>query len=107
MTQGQILQLTINALPDVEPITDQSCVLQLNGCRSFQWFHTRTEYDWTNDETSIGLAASGNGNIPAFYCKQPWNVFVVATITVTPSYSSGGITCFWDKRTMQLSHGDG
>ncbi|MEZ4917581.1 MAG: hypothetical protein R2792_00625 [Saprospiraceae bacterium] len=33
-----------------------------------------TEYDWTNMRSVIGLAASGNGNIPAFIASNPGNV---------------------------------
>ncbi len=44
-----------------------------------------TTYTWTNSNTSIGLAATGNGNIPAFLAVNSGNVPVSATITVTPS----------------------
>ncbi|WP_281310146.1 T9SS type A sorting domain-containing protein [Flavobacterium flavigenum] len=43
-------------------------------------------YNWTNDNTSIGLAASGTGNIPSFTGTNNSNVPVTATITVTPTY---------------------
>jgi uncharacterized repeat protein (TIGR01451 family) len=44
-----------------------------------------TTYSWTNNNTSIGLAASGTGNIPAFTTVNNGGTDVVATITVTPS----------------------
>ncbi|MBZ4041014.1 T9SS type A sorting domain-containing protein [Flavobacterium hibisci] len=43
-------------------------------------------YNWTNDNTSIGLAASGTGNIPSFKGINNSNVPVTSTITVTPTY---------------------
>ncbi|WP_163393294.1 T9SS type A sorting domain-containing protein [Flavobacterium limi] len=43
-------------------------------------------YNWTNNNTSIGLAASGTGNIPSFKGINNGNVPVTATITVTPTY---------------------
>jgi hypothetical protein len=50
-------------------------------------------YNWTNNTTSIGLAASGTGNIASFTATNTTQVPVVATITVTPSYTNGGVTC--------------
>lgn len=47
-------------------------------------------YNWTNDNTSIGLAASGTGNIPSFKGINNSSVPVTATITVTPTY--GGVS---------------
>ena len=52
-----------------------------------------TTYSWTNSNTSIGLAASGTGNIPAFNAVNAGTSPAVATITITPSYTNGGITC--------------
>jgi hypothetical protein len=40
-----------------------------------------TTFDWTNSDDSIGLAASGSGNIPSFTGDNA----VTATITVTPT----------------------
>ena len=42
-------------------------------------------YSWTNNNTSIGLAANGTGNIPSFTATNTSNVPVTATITVTPA----------------------
>lgn len=41
-------------------------------------------YGWTNDTPSIGLAASGSGNIPSFTAINPGTDPVTATITVIP-----------------------
>ena len=52
-----------------------------------------TTFSWTNNNTSIGLPASGTGNIPAF--KPPPNLtnnIIDATITVTPLYTSPLVT---------------
>lgn len=43
-----------------------------------------TEYNWTNDNPSIGLAASGTGNIPSFVAINTGAAPITATITVTP-----------------------
>jgi hypothetical protein len=54
---------------------------------------TASSYTWTNSNGTIGLAASGTGNIGAFTAINIGAAPVVATITVTPSYTNGGITC--------------
>jgi hypothetical protein len=50
-------------------------------------------YNWTNNTPSIGLAASGSGNIASFNAVNTTTAPVVATITVTPSYTNAGVTC--------------
>ena len=52
-----------------------------------------TTYTWTNDLPSIGLAASGSGNISAFPAVNAGTSPVVATITVTPHFTNGLVTC--------------
>ncbi|WP_294824436.1 PKD-like domain-containing protein [uncultured Flavobacterium sp.] len=47
-----------------------------------------TTYTWTNSNTTIGLPASGTGNIPAFTPVNTGNSAVTATITVTPHSGS-------------------
>jgi hypothetical protein len=44
-----------------------------------------TTFDWTNDNTSIGLVASGSGDIAAFTAVNTGTSPVTATIIVTPS----------------------
>lgn len=43
-----------------------------------------TTYTWVNNNTAIGLAASGTGNIPSFVAVNNGTTPIVATITVTP-----------------------
>jgi len=47
-----------------------------------------TTYNWTNSNTSIGLAASGSGNIASFTATNTGSSPVTATITVTPTANS-------------------
>ena len=47
-------------------------------------FSGADSYSWTNDETSIGLVASGTGSIPSFTATNTGSEPVTATITVTP-----------------------
>ncbi|GAB4091944.1 hypothetical protein GCM10028786_08700 [Flaviaesturariibacter terrae] len=50
-------------------------------------------YTWTNDNPSIGLAASGSGNIASFTATNSSNDPQVAHIKVMATYNSGGATC--------------
>ncbi len=60
-------------------------------------------YNWTNNTTSIGLAASGTGNIAAFTATNATILTVIATITVTPSYTNGGVTCVGTPTTFTIT----
>ncbi len=50
-----------------------------------------TTYSWTNDQTSIGLSASGTNTptIPSFTAINTGTSPVVATIVVTPTFTNG------------------
>ncbi|MEO7307598.1 MAG: PKD-like domain-containing protein, partial [Ferruginibacter sp.] len=62
-----------------------------------------TTYAWTNNTTSIGLAASGNGNIPSFVAVNTGTSPVIATITVTPTFSNGGVNCPGASKTFTIT----
>jgi YVTN family beta-propeller protein len=74
---------TINALPVVDPVTSQTVN---NGATTAAVNFTGTGniYTWVNDTPSIGLAASGTGNIAPFTAINKGVLPVTATITVTP-----------------------
>ncbi len=52
-----------------------------------------TIYTWTNDVPGIGLAASGSGPIGTFSSVNNGNAPVIATITVTPHFENGTVSC--------------
>jgi len=52
-----------------------------------------TTYNWTNNVPSIGLAASGSGDIPAFAVVNTGNAPKTSTITVIPTFTNGGVSC--------------
>jgi len=52
-----------------------------------------TSYTWTNNLPSIGLAASGIGNIASFAALNTSAVPVTATVNVTPTYTNNGVSC--------------
>ena len=59
---------------------------------SFTGAVTGTIYNWTNSAPSIGLPASGTGDIASFIAVNGGAANVVATITVTPTASGCGGT---------------
>ncbi len=62
-----------------------------------------TVYNWTNNNTSIGLGASGTGNIPSFTATNAGTTPVTATITVTPSYTNASTTCPGTSKTFTIT----
>ena len=62
-----------------------------------------TTYTWTNDLPSIGLAANGTGDIPAFTAINTGNAPITATISVTPHFTFGGLTCDGPSRTFTIT----
>jgi hypothetical protein len=62
-----------------------------------------TTYAWTNSAPSIGLAASGSGNIAAFVATNTGTSPVIATITVTPTFSNGGVSCVGPAKTFTIT----
>jgi hypothetical protein len=64
---------------------------------------TGTEYTWTNNNTSIGLAASGTGTIAAFTAVNSGTSPVLATITVTPVDNSAGLNCTGPSQSFTIT----
>ncbi len=60
-------------------------------------------YSWTNDNTSIGLTANGTNSIPAFKAINMGNTTIQATITITPSFTHGGITCTGEPKNFTIT----
>jgi len=60
-----------------------------------------TTYTWTNNQTDIGLAASGTGNIAPFTATNSGIAPLTATIAVTPHFANGAVTC--DGTTMNFT----
>lgn len=74
---------TYVALPSINPIGNQVvCAGTSTTATSFTG--NATTYSWTNDNPTIGLPASGNGNINAFTATNTTTSPITATITVTP-----------------------
>ncbi len=83
----QSFTITVNPTPSVtSPLDLEVCNGAATGNISFSG--TATAFDWINDIPSIGLAASGSGNIASFNASNATSSPEVATITVTPKYGT-------------------
>ncbi len=81
---AEIYTITINPSPAVTDPADQ--IICAGGPTNAVNFTgtAGTTFNWTNNTTSIGLAASGTGNIGSFTASNGTGAPIVATITVTP-----------------------
>ena len=62
-----------------------------------------TTYSWTNNTTSIGLGASGSGDIGSFTGINNGTAPVVATIVVTPHFDNGAPICDGSTKTFTIT----
>ena len=60
-------------------------------------------YNWTNDNTTIGLQGDGIGNIPSFTATSSAVEPIVGNITVTPVYENNGVSCFGTPETFSIT----
>ncbi|MBP2281685.1 gliding motility-associated-like protein [Flavobacterium sp. CG_23.5] len=97
---SKTFKITVNPRPNINSITN---LVKCNGIASgtilFTGSVNGTTFDWTNDTPSIGLAASGNGNIPSFTTINTGLIPVIATITVTPKANG----CFGTPTTFTIT----
>ena len=83
--------LTVNPLPTVvQPDNQIVCSGSQTTAINFSGTIGGTEFNWVNNTPGIGLAASGNGNIPVFTATNSTANDLTATITVTPVTGSSG-----------------
>ncbi|MBK9335078.1 MAG: T9SS type A sorting domain-containing protein [Lewinellaceae bacterium] len=87
--------ITVNPNPTVNAVPNQPalCSGDATTAITFGGNFAGTVYNWTNSNPSIGLAASGTGNIPSFVTQNVSSNIQTAIITVTPSLTTGGTTC--------------
>lgn len=86
---AETFTITVNPVPTVDAITDQTiCSGGVTSWVNFTGNNAGTTYNWTNNNTSIGLAASGSGNIAPFTTINASGTTEIANIVVTPSLGS-------------------
>ena len=81
--------ITVNPIPDlVQPPNQSLCNGTVTNLITFAGtLNNIATYTWANSNPSIGLAATGTGDIPAFNAINNSSSSITATITVTPSTS--------------------
>jgi gliding motility-associated-like protein len=101
-TAGQF-GININPTPNVNDVADQQICAQSSVSIQFSSTPniTGTVYNWVNNNTGIGLAASGSGAI-SFNATNTTSSPILATITITPSYTNAGITCYGAPETFEI-----
>jgi hypothetical protein len=98
--------VTVNPEAQVNSISNQViCNGSSSAAISFATTNTggTTTYTWSSTNTSIGLAASGTGDIASFTAVNKGSAPVSTTLTVTPTYTSGGISGVGSSRTFTLT----
>ncbi|TDO25395.1 HYR domain-containing protein [Sediminibacterium goheungense] len=83
------VSITTTPAPTVNPVANQEVCHNAVATTAinFSGAIPGTVYNWINNTPSIGLAASGTGDIASFVGQNTGNTPVTATITVTPSYN--------------------
>ena len=104
--ESNVIAVTINPAGQVDQPVNQ--VVCNNGSTTAVTFTTTntggtTTYAWTNSATSIGLAASGTGNIASFTALNTGTLPVVATIVVTPTFTNGSVGCAGPTKTFTIT----
>ena len=103
---AETFTITVNPSPDMDNVDDiVLCNNEISSIIDFTTPNTdgNTTYNWTNDNTSIGLSSSGNGDISSFTAINLNPITEVATIIVTPTYENNGVVCIGDPQTFSIS----
>ena len=82
----QTVNVTVNPTPSVtQPVNQTLCNAANTTAITFAGSPVAgTTYSWTNDTPSVGLAASGTGNITSFTAVNNGSSPIIATLVVTP-----------------------
>ena len=81
----QILPVVVSPSPNVTPVSPITlCSGATVPAQTFTGTPATATFTWSNNQTSIGLAASGNGGLPSFVATNNSANPVTATISVVP-----------------------
>jgi gliding motility-associated-like protein len=97
--EGPLAQIDVIVTPQTTmdvPIDLEACPGDILLQNAFTSTTAGTSFTWINSNTSIGLAASGNGSLSGFSAVNNSAIDQIATITVTPTVGScvGATTTF-------------
>ena len=90
----QVFQIIVNPTPVITPVNNYNvCANSTVNAINFISDVTNTQFPWTNNNTSIGIGASGVGNIPSFVGTNNTNAPITGDFNVNGTYTSNGVTC--------------
>ncbi len=86
--------ITVLPVPVVNPVSNVA-VCAGAGSSNIQFSGTATAYNWSNDNTSTGIAASANNvqQFSAFNAINTTSAVLSSMISVSPIYAMNGISC--------------
>jgi PKD repeat protein len=99
------VMITVNPKPLMTAIADKYfCNSNVSGIISFSSTPAASSYAWINDNTAIGLAASGSGNITSFTTTNNSSpkVPVTAKIKLAPTFTNNGVSCVGDTASFKI-----
>uniref|UniRef100_UPI00333E7D09 beta strand repeat-containing protein n=1 Tax=Flavobacterium sp. TaxID=239 RepID=UPI00333E7D09 len=62
-----------------------------------------TTYAWTSSNAAVGLTTPGSGNLPVFTAVNNTSAPISTTITVTPTFENGGVSCTGTPKTITIT----
>ncbi|RYY60632.1 MAG: hypothetical protein EOO05_09215 [Chitinophagaceae bacterium] len=81
---AQTFTIVVKPTATVNPVSNITlCLGETSPATMFSGAVSGTSFTWTNNETGIGLAASGTGDLPSFTATNSTTSALTATITVT------------------------
>lgn len=85
------IALTINAAPTLNAITAPAPICEglTTTTIKFTGGDPLDTYTWTNDNSGVGIATTGTGDITAFTAANPTDTTITANITVTAHATNG------------------
>ena len=96
--------VTVNPKSTVDVISNQAvCAGSAVSAINISSTVASSTFTWSNNTTSIGLAASGTGNIASFTGLNTTNIPVTATVTVTPTYTNNTVACSGTTATFNIT----
>lgn len=102
----KVFTITVNPEAQINTINDITlCEGSTTSAIAFTSLNTigANTYEWTNNNTLIGLSASGTGPIPSFTTANTSNSELVATLTITPYFTNNGVTCSGTSETFTIT----
>ncbi len=96
-----MVSVTVNPIPDVFPVASQTVCnnASTTGIVFDGTYSGTTTFNWTNTDASIGIGASGSGNISSFIAINTSSSPVTAVVTVTPVR----LTCVGTAQTFSIT----